>query len=270
MNKNDNIIGILGCGVIGSAIYKAFKNKKFKVIGHDKKFQTKLKDLLSSKIIFVCLPTPINKSGASDLSILKREINKLSILKYTGIVCIKSTVPPGTSKSLKQKYKKMRIINCPEFLRERYAYKDFVNYGLCIIGSDYKNNKDIKFVKSLHKPFTKEFKVVTLTEAELIKYFHNTYNALRVVFANSFFDLTKFYSSNYDKVLEMVCLRNGITNKYLQCSKNIRGFAGYCLPKDTSSLSSIVKKNKLNLNIWKFILEENNKFKKTVFPGMRK
>ena len=92
MYKSDKTIGILGCGVIGSAIYKALK-KKFKVISHDIKFQTKLKDLLSSKIIFVCLPTPINKSGASDLSILKKEINKLSILKYTGIVCIKSTVP---------------------------------------------------------------------------------------------------------------------------------------------------------------------------------
>lgn len=262
------IIGIIGVGVIGGALKKAYRKEKYNVICHDIKLNTKINDLLNTDIIFVCLPTPMNKDGSCNISIIKREMKKLSKIKYQGIVCVKSTIPPGTSKLLKKNYKLLRIVNCPEFLRERYAYKDFINYGLCIIGGE--NKRDIQIVKKIHRPFTNKFKVVSSTEAELIKYFHNTYNALRIVFANSYFNLSNFYSANYEKILDSVCLRNGYKKDYLKCNKSLRGFAGYCLPKDTNAIASIVKKNKLNLNIWSTIIKENNKFKKTVFSGMRK
>lgn len=268
MTTNKISIGVLGKGVIGSAIYKAYKSKKFNVKFHDIKYQTTLTDIIKSNLIFVCLPTPMNKNGSCNINIINKEIKKLDSLSYKGIVCIKSTVPPGTSYNLKKKYPLLKIVNCPEFLRERSAYKDFINYGLCIIGSE--NRADIAFIKKIHKPFTNKFKIVSLTEAELIKYYHNTFNALRIVFANSFFKVSSSFNADYNKILNSFCERNNITDEYLKSSKNLQGFGGYCLPKDTNAFNYMVKYKKLNLRIWETIVKENKKFKKTVFPGMRK
>lgn len=262
------IIGVLGCGVIGSAVTDGFTERAFDVRVHDIKLSSSMTDLLLCDVIFVCLPTPMLPDGGCDVSIVESELGQLHKLGFRGLVCIKSTVEPGTARELDSKYSELAITNCPEFLRERSALEDFLDYGLCIIGNDGEH-KYSELLMKIHEPFTRKFKIVSLTEAEIIKYFHNTYNALRVVFANSFFDLSGFMNANYDEVLDAICERNSFSSDYLKCGENVRGFSGPCLPKDTKALAKFSEKNGLNLDIWKFILKENDKFEKTTFEGMR-
>ena len=74
----------------------------------------------------------------------------------------------------------------------------------------------------------------------------------------------------YKKVKSAIINRDHINDVYLDCNKNLRGFGGMCLPKDTAAMSSLAKENNLNIEFFESLLLENKKYKTTVFKGMRK
>ncbi len=261
-------IGIVGVGVVGSAIKYGFEKLGHDILVHDIRLGTKLEDVLSSEICFLCLPTPSDKLGKCDTSIVEETVSKLCHLKYQGIVAIKSTVSPGTTQSLIDEHKWYNICFVPEFLRERCASIDFVeNHDVCIIGT----NEDWIYDKvvSAHGKYPKSFCRLTPTEAELSKYFNNIYNATLITFANSFFEVCESVGANYTSVKNAVTTREHIQDIYLDCNKNFRGFGGMCLPKDTRAIAALCKEKNINVDFFKTLLEENNKYKITVFEGMR-
>jgi UDP-glucose 6-dehydrogenase len=75
---------------------------------------------------------------------------------------------------------------------------------------------------------------------------------------------------DYSNVKETIINRNHINDVYLDCNENIRGFGGMCLPKDTSAIASLIKELGLDINFFDMIISENEKYKTTVFKGMRK
>ena len=108
------------------------------------------------------------------------------------------------------------------------------------------------------------------TEAEMVKYFHNVFNAMRVVFANEIFEICQNESIDYENVLLGSLERNDYSDSYLKVNKDLRGYAGVCLPKDTKALAAYCKKNNLSLKLFENIEQSNEKLKKTVFKNMRK
>ena len=80
------------------------------------------------------------------------------------------------------------------------------------------------------------------TEAEIIKYFHNVFNAMRIVFANEIYEICKYESINYENVLIGALERNDYSDSYLKVNDELRGYAGVCLPKDTKALAAYCKK----------------------------
>mgnify|MGYP003113932579 CR=1 FL=1 len=261
-------IGIIGLGVVGSASKDGFESLGHELFVHDINLDTKITDVSETGICFICVPTPSKDSGECDTTIVESVIKELVSIKYEGIICIKSTVTPGTTQRMKETYGK-DICFVPEFLRERCATEDFINnHDVCIIGTT--SDLFYNIIKDAHGDIPEKFVKLTETEAEFCKYFNNVYNATLITFANSFYELCKSKGANYEKVKNAITNRKTINNYYLDCDENTRGFGGMCLPKDTKSLSFLSKELETCVNFFDDILKENNKYETTVFKGMRK
>jgi len=257
-------IGIIGLGVVGKTIFKAFRKLKNECFGLDIHNLDEFENLLKAEIIYICLPTSHTKKGL-EISIIRNYLSRLNKKNYKGTVAIKSTLNPGDIFKFEKQFKKLgkRICHVPEFLRERCAYRDFTqNHDLLVIGS--KDRISIKRIIKNHGKFPKKIKVVNPAEAELIKIYSNAYNAVRVVFANSFFEICKTLKINYKNVLEVYLLRGLSTGNYLNCNEKLRGFGGKCLPKDLYALDLIAKKKSKKIRFFENILKQNNVFKTTV------
>jgi len=260
-------IGIIGVGIIGGACKYGFEKLGHKVICHDIALDTNIEDVLDTQITYICVPTPSDEDGSCNTSIVESVVHELHTLGYSGIVAIKSTVKPTTTEKL-IKETGMEICFVPEFLRERCSISDFTeNHDLLAIGSHSQTTYEM--VKLCHGSYPKSHSHLTPTEAELLKYYSNVINALKVVFANEMYEICKTVGADYTKVKETFIKRGTTKDLYLDVNDNFRGYAGMCLPKDTKALDSFVKELGLDLKLFETMESENNKFKKTVFDGMR-
>ena len=259
-------IGIIGLGVVGTAIKFGFERLGHDVFYHDIVKNTSIKDILDTEVCYICVPTPESEDGSCDTSIVESVLDELIEHDYKGVACIKSTVVPGTTERLQKKFKSLAFV--PEFLRERCAITDFMeNHEVCIIGTDDSNI--FKLIKESHGDYPKQFSQCSPTEAEFAKYFHNVYNANQITLANSFYEICVGMGVDYNKMKNTLKGRSNINFQYLECNKNFRGFGGVCLPKDTKAMDNLAKKLNLDVQFFDHILTENHKYSKTVFNGMR-
>ena len=260
-------IGIVGLGIIGSACKFGFEKLGHKVLVHDIIMETKLNDLINCEIIYVCVPTPSNEDGSCNTTIVEQVVLNLKELNYQGIIAIKSTVKPTTTQKLIEQTN-LKICFVPEFLRERCAITDFTeNHDLLAIGTD--SEYIFNLVKKCHGNYPKNVVQLKPTEAELLKYYSNVYNALKITFANEVYEICQKLNVNYSDIKNAFIKRGTTKDIYLDVNDNFRGYAGMCLPKDTKALDSLVKELGLDLELFYIIDKENNKFTKTVFEGMR-
>ena len=259
-------IGVIGIGVVGSAVKFGFERLGHDVSYHDTIKNTSIEDVLHTQVCYICVPTPANEDGSCDISIVESVLDELIEHQYAGIACIKSTVIPGTTERLQQKFRSLAFV--PEFLRERYAISDFIqDHEVCIIGTDNDTFYDI--IKESHGDYPKEFIQCTPTEAEFAKYFHNVHNAMQITFANSFYEVCMKMGVDYNKMKNTLKNRSNMNMAYLDCNKNFRGFGGVCLPKDTKAMDYLSKKLDLDVRFFDHILSENEKYRVTVPDGMR-
>lgn len=254
-------IGVLGKGVVGTAVYDGLKYLGHEVCFYDPKVPgSKLTDVLGAEVVFVCVPTNQADTGACDTSIVERVIGELAGLNYSGLVAIKSTIEPGTAKRLQDTHTKLKICSVPEFLRANTALADFIhNHDLLVIGSDRPEDYDL--IKEIHGHLPKNIALVSPTEAEIIKYFNNVHHAMSVVFANIAFEVCKKLDSNYHNVYSAITKRECFNPAYLLANDNLRGYGGHCLPKDTSAWNFLISKLGLDFNLIQSIINDNEKFK---------
>lgn len=267
-------ISIFGKGFVGGTVYEGLKIIGHKVFFFDPKYENSnsLSEVCSKDIdiVFICVPTNPKENGECDISIVENVLETLRKYNYPGIIAIKSTVIPGTTEKLIKKYENEKICHVPEFLRERCAISDFLdNMDILVVGS--KKREIAEKIFDVHKFLPKDYVWTSPTEAELIKYFNNVYNALRITFANGFYEVCKKLGADYQKIYQAVIKRNTISGHYLRCSENIRGFDGYCLPKDSRAFSEFVKRLDLEIKpeIFEVVVKDNKKYPKNVLEGMR-
>lgn len=261
-------IGIAGWGIVGSACGEGFRMLGHDVTPHDPKLNTKLECLLDTEIVFVCVPTPEGSNGECDLSIVHSTIQGLKDKNYRGVIALKSTSVPGTTQALIDQYQDKDICFVPEFLRERSALEDFVrNHDLLAVGAA--SERAWHRVSEAHGWLPKHCVKMTPTEAEILKYYSNTFNALRVTFANVMYEVCEKLNSDYNTVLTTFLLRGTASPNYLSCGPDIRGYGGMCLPKDTKAMADLCKKLDLPFELFSTIDHDNEQVKRTVFPGMR-
>lgn len=233
-------IGIIGVGKVGSAISFGFQRIGHEILQHDVKLQTKLKDVLTATVVFVCVPTPQLADGNCSNLTVYDVVRDLAAAEYWGLIVIKSTVTPGTTDNLQSMYPKLNLAFCPEFLRERAAFSDFVeNNDVCISGTFNKTDADL--IEQAHGSLPKHFARMRPLEAEFCKYFCNTFNAMRIVFANQFYEVCKSVGADYSVIKNAVVKRQNIGDYYLECNEQFRAFGGSCLPKDSAGFAAFVR-----------------------------
>ncbi len=265
-------LGIIGQGFVGSAIYEGLKSF-YEVSTYDidpNKCNSTLEHVCeTSDIVFVCLPTPMMKTGQCDTRILEdaiRGIDEVCCNKRPidrPILVIKSTVPPGTTARIENQYTSrpdaspdMQVCFSPEFLTEANSFEDFKNQNRIIIGGN--GAKKVKQV--LRRPFPKIPIVVTKSEtAEMVKYFTNCFLATKVIFANQMYEVCEGANIDYDKVCEYALHDNRIGKTHLAVPGHDgdRGFGGHCFPKDLSGIIHFFESLGGDANFLKCVREKN-------------
>jgi UDPglucose 6-dehydrogenase len=237
------IIGIIGQGFVGNAIYQKFKNY-YNVLTFDldnSKCNSTEKELIeNSEVIFVCLPTPMNQDGSCNIDIVEGVIKKINDTVKDKIVVIKSTIVPGTTDRLNSKYENITIAFNPEFLTERNAIEDYENQNRIILGGPRTATTKLKQVFSKVFPKAEIIKTDS-THAEMVKYLINTFLSVKVSFANEIYQLCGKLSIDYDKVVEYATHDERLGNSHWSVPGHDGdyGFGGHCFPKDLSALISL-------------------------------
>ena len=261
-------IGIIGLGAVGTANKEGFEHVGHTVVPHDIILDTTIQDVLDTEITFLCVPTPQADDGSCNTGILESVITELSQLNYKGIIAIRSTVVPGFTQRMIDTYRNLTICFVPEFLRERCAAEDFINnHKLLAIGTH-----DIWVYRKLvqvHGTLPENTEHLTPNEAEVLKYYNNVYAALRVTFANVMYEICDKLDCDYTTIKNAYIKTGKATDMYLDVNPNLRGYGGMCLPKDTQAIASLLNQLNLDFELINSVHTDNEKFKKTVFNGMR-
>tara|TARA_E500000305_G_scaffold104174_1_gene100271 strand:- start:229 stop:1074 length:846 start_codon:yes stop_codon:yes gene_type:complete len=262
--SNIQNIGIIGNGFVGQAIGFGFVPVlPVRVYDKDKnKSSNSLKETVNSDIVFVCVPTPMNKNGSINLGIVESVLADIenNSDRQDNVVVIKSTIVPGTTRSFKEKFPNLNFVFNPEFLTERHARYDFLNQARIVLGGpDIFTNK----VASLYKMRFNHSNIMQMDydTAEFIKYFNNVFFSVKVAFANEMRLVSDKIGVDWDKALAGFVADGRVGDSHLSVPgpDGRWGFGGSCFPKDINAFMTFAESVGINTNVingaWKTNLE---------------
>lgn len=288
---NYSFINIIGYGFVGGAVGHLCKrnNIRFCVCDVTPKEEQEADHVFSSigeivrnseqanetNIYFVCVPTPSKDSGECDTSIVDNVIESLSRLcTKTSIVYVKSTLQPGTTKSLHSKYgnEKVSIFFCPEFLREKTANADMYDATFALVGvtpdQRIESTTHINIFRLLYK-HNDTFQVIVKPAeiCELFKYTINVFLAVKVWYFNEVNTLCDKFNVQYDDLKSLFDLepRIGTSHTDVPGHDGHYGFGGACLVKETKGMRYLQHALVIPDKVLSDILERNEEIRRITF-----
>ena len=256
-------IGIIGAGMVGGTIEHCFRDHHELYI-HDPSRNTDLDDLISNcDMAYIAVPTPAKDDGSCDTSIVE---DVLEELPDGFIAVIKSTVIPGTTQLLQERFSKLKLAYSPEFLVERQRFEDFSNQKILVVGTAFTDVAELVFeqhrVAGIDVGENKFH--TTSTEAEMVKYTKNNFYAMKVIFANQMHDICQNLGIEWNAISEIITTPQDqpIGDSHLEPIMGLmRGFGGKCLPKDTLALKELAQSLDVKYSLLDAIQSDNQRLR---------
>ena len=235
-------IGIIGCGFIGTAL-------KIWLDQNNPQVETRVSDppkgmnddISNCDAYFVQIHIPTEEDGTQDLTLLE---SILEALPNDKPIWIRTTILPGTSEKLSKRLGK-KIYHMPEFLTERTYLEDFKWQPMVFTGAP----EHIELLKKIF-PGKKNI-IMSSEEAEMVKYAHNVFGALKVTYFNCIYDLCQKNGLDYSKVREGVLGSTYINATHTQVPgpDGKLGYGGKCFPKDVDAFEKMFRYTPLGMLI---------------------
>lgn len=240
--------GFIGQGWIGRNYADHFEDRGFDVVRYAKeKPHSENKNQISQcDVVFIAVPTPTTREGFS-AKIVE------AVLVHVGkgkTAVIKSTILPGTTRALQEKYPDITVLFSPEFLREATVREDVDHPDRNIIGitSEEHRVKAEEVMKIL--PRAPYESICSAEEAELTKYAGNTFLYLKVVYMNMLYDLAQTFGGDWETIAKNVTADHRIGDSHMypvhasgHSKDSGRGAGGHCFIKDFAAFADLYKKN---------------------------
>lgn len=292
LNRGQKIC-IVGAGFVGQATGKGFLSHGFDVtfldVSPSKVNKLREEDLeayhleemsngkFSFDISFISVPTPTENKRFND-SYIKDAAeflgDKIKFLNKYHLAVVKSTVLPGTTESLiirileeksgKKAGRDFGVCVNPEYLRERRAFDDFVHAWIVVIGA--MDEKSGQTLLNLYRDFDCPKYIVSIKEAEIQKYAHNLFNAIKITFFNEIRSAARKVGIETEKVFKLVAESSeGMWNTRYGI-RDMGPFEGNCLPKDTQAFLMWLKERGIDAGLLRATLRVNKRIAKEYLP----
>ena len=246
MNKRP--IGFIGQGWIGKNYADHFEDRSFDVVRYSKEepYAKNKSQISQCDIVFVAVPTPTTREGFS----AKIVEDVLACIGKGKIAVIKSTILPGTTQKLQEKYPDITVLFSPEFLREATVRNDVDNPDRNIIGITREEHRGAAEEVMKILPRAPYENICSTEEAELTKYAGNTFLYLKVVYMNMLYDLAQTFGGDWETIAKNVAADSRVGGSHMYPvhssghTKNPgRGAGGHCFIKDFSAFADFYRKN---------------------------
>jgi len=224
-------------------------------------FASNVKDgVLNCSVIFICVNTPTQKNGKTDLRYIKavsKEVAKA--MNGYKVIVSKSTMPVGTSKKIKEIIEKLAprnaqfdVVSNPEFLKEGTAIDDFLKPDRIVIGVESKKAKEAMI--KIYKPLKAPIIFTGIEGSEIIKHACNSFLATKISFMNAVANICEENGGEIDEVALGMGLDKRIGKDFLRAGI---GFGGSCFPKDVAAFARVAKDSGYNFKLLKEVQNIN-------------
>jgi UDPglucose 6-dehydrogenase len=232
-------------------------------------FSTSIEEgVKSSLVIFIAVGTPSDADGSADLKFVEEVAQEIAQnMDGYKVVVVKSTVPVGTCRRLKQLIKNHQshptpfdIVSNPEFQREGSAIEDFMRPDRVTIGAE--SEQAIAIMKDIYSALyiiETPFVITSLETAEMIKYASNSFLATKISFINEIANLCEAVGADVHHVARAMGLDGRIGKKFLHPGP---GYGGSCFPKDTRALWKMAQESGYSFKILDAVIKANEEQKK--------
>ncbi len=247
-------IGIIGCGVVGSAVAESYYNTKCEVSIYDpaKGYEH---NVLDSDAVFVCVPSPSLANGSCDSSMLESALDMLK--DYPNVIISKVTATPDIYTRLQKQYP--NLVHAPEFLTQANSARDYLKGQLLVLGGNSEYCERAQQVINRAIDPSSVFKTDIAT-ASLFKYIVNSYLALKVIAMNQYHGLAQAIGIDWNSLVPILAADARIGSTHLQVPgpDGEFGYGGMCFPKDVAALLELAQQQTVNMDLLTSAVNINN------------
>jgi UDPglucose 6-dehydrogenase len=250
-------VGVVGGGVVGGAMVNlcgpdtvCYDPYKSELAGNRERIN-------ACDVVFVCVPTPMAPDGHCDTSIVEEAVAWVQ----APLLIIRSTVAPGTTDRLRQKYNK-HIVFQPEYLGEttKHVFGDMAEREFVVLGGTPEDvSRVADFYKHYYNAYVRFYFGDALT-AELCKYMENAFYAVKVTFMNEWYDIARVHGVDFNQLRELWLADTRISRDHTFVYPDARGFAGKCLPKDCNAVTFSCRQKDYEPKLMAATLKINEEF----------